>query len=630
MPAASFKSFVEMFHHRIRSTPDSDAFYYKKDRQWSTLLWREVGVRVRNIACGLRALGIEDEQRVAILSGTRVEWILADLGILCSGAATTTIYPSSQASDCAYIIDDSATRMLVAEDDRQVEKIRMYQSQHPLELQTLTRIIVIHGTPSADGFVLTLAQLEAQGAEWDAAHPGDYDRIGAAVGSEQLATLIYTSGTTGRPKGVMLTHDSWVYEGEAVDNLGILSPADKQYLWLPLAHSFGKVLEAVTIRIGVPTAIDGVIEELVDNLAVIQPTWMGAVPRIFEKVYNRILATQMEKGGLSLRVFNHAVAVGRQVSRARQQGQEPGGLLSLKYSLADRLVFSKIRARFGGRIRFFISGSAPLSKEIAEFFHAAGILVLEGYGLTETSAASYVNRPEKFRFGTVGVPVDGTQVRIESDGEILLKGRGVMRGYYNLPEATAEALTPDGWLRTGDIGMIEDGFLKITDRKKDLIKTSGGKYVAPQALEARIKLASTLVSHALVHGDRRNFCTALLTLNPETVIPWARQQGLITEDPTEVMVKAGENDPAKLERQTAIVERLSKNEAVKAELRRALDTVNRDLNSFESIKNFAVLDQDFSEKDGDLTPSLKVKRKAIERKHAALLDSFYVGQTLAV
>ncbi|GDX79576.1 AMP-dependent synthetase [Deltaproteobacteria bacterium] len=601
MPAASFKSVAEMFHHRVRSTPDGEAYHFRVGSDWRTMLWKEVGVRARNIACGLHSLGLKQEERVAIQSGTRLEWILADMGILCAGAACTTIYPSSTAEEISYIVKDSDTCMVIAENDKQVAKLQAARAGLP----GLRAIIVVEGTASADGWVLTLDELERRGAEWDREHPGEYDKIAESIGPSHLATLIYTSGTTGNPKGVILTHDCWVFEGEAIDSIGILSPADKQFLFLPLAHSFGKVLECAQLRIGFSTAIDGDIDTLVANLAVQKPTFMGAVPRIFEKVYNKIVSGAKEKGGMSLKIFTWAVGVGKEVSKLRQAGQEPSGLLSIKYSIADKLVFTKIRAVFGGNIRFFISGAAPLSREIAEFFHGAGIVIAEGYGLTESSAASFVNRPDSFRFGTVGPPLPGVEVRIEADGEILLRGRGIMRGYYNKAEQTAETLNPEGWLLTGDIGHLDDaGFLKITDRKKDLIKTSGGKYVAPQELEGKLKTRSTLISQVIVHGNNRNFCTALVSIAPETVGPYCRGNGL------EVMEYGA----------------FLAHPAVKAELDKVFADYNKELPSYSTIKKYAILPKDLSQDEGDLTPSLKVKRKAVEAKYKALLDGFYVGQ----
>jgi long-chain acyl-CoA synthetase len=600
MASAGFKSVVEMFHHRIRSTPDTEAIHFRKDGVWTVINWKEVGTRARHMACGLRSLGIGAEQRVAILSGTRMEWILADMGILCAGGATTTIYPSNTAEECAYILEDSGSRFAFVENQKQADKLSSVRASLP-ELQ---RVFIVEGKESADGWILPIAALEKLGREWDAKNPGQYDAVADAVGKDHLATLIYTSGTTGKPKGVMLTHDNWVYEGEAIDNLGIITPADKQFLFLPLAHSFAKVLEIAFIRIGVPTAVDGDIDSLVDNLGVVKPTFMGAVPRIFEKVYNKVLSGARESGGVKLKIFTWAMGVGKEVSALRQKKQEPSGLLSLKLSLADKLVFSKLKARFGGRIRFFISGGAPLSREIGEFFHAADLLVLEGYGLTESSAGTFMNRLDDYKFGTVGPAVPHTQVKFADDGEILLKGRGVMRGYYNLPADTAEALDADGWLHTGDIGELRDGtFLAITDRKKDLIKTSGGKYVAPQSIENKLKARSPLVSQVLVHGDNRNFCTVLIAVAEDTTKSWLAQQGITV------------GSYAELTTHPKVIE----------EIDRVVKELNRDLASYESLKKFALLPKDLSLEDGDLTPKMSVKRKVVEKKYRDLLDRFYEG-----
>jgi long-chain acyl-CoA synthetase len=600
MASAGFKSVVEMFHHRIRSTPDTEAIHFRKDGVWTVINWKEVGTRARHMACGLRSLGIGAEQRVAILSGTRMEWILADMGILCAGGATTTIYPSNTAEECAYILEDSGSRFAFVENQKQADKLSSVRASLP-ELQ---RVFIVEGKESADGWIMPIAALEKLGREWDAKNPGQYDAVADAVGKDHLATLIYTSGTTGKPKGVMLTHDNWVYEGEAIDNLGIITPADKQFLFLPLAHSFAKVLEIAFIRIGVPTAVDGDIDSLVDNLGVVKPTFMGAVPRIFEKVYNKVLSGARESGGVKLKIFTWAMGVGKEVSALRQKKQEPSGLLSLKLSLADKLVFSKLKARFGGRIRFFISGGAPLSREIGEFFHAADLLVLEGYGLTESSAGTFMNRLDDYKFGTVGPAVPHTQVKFADDGEILLKGRGVMRGYYNLPADTAEALDADGWLHTGDIGELRDGtFLAITDRKKDLIKTSGGKYVAPQSIENKLKARSPLVSQVLVHGDNRNFCTVLIAVAEDTTKSWLAQQGITVGSYAE----------------------LTTHPKVLEEIDRVVKELNRDLASYESLKKFALLPKDLSLEDGDLTPKMSVKRKVVEKKYRDLLDRFYEG-----
>ncbi len=599
MAVPAFQSVADMFLYRVSATPDLEAFRRPEGEGWRSYTWRQTGDEVRAVASGLRALGLQDENRVAILCSTRIEWIFADLGILVGGGATSTIYPSNTAPECAYILKDSGAVVCFAENDAQVQKLLSERANTP----DLKHIVVIDGAGSADGFVVSWADLQKKGNERHAADPSAYETVAKSVKKTQIATLIYTSGTTGQPKGVELTHDQWLYEGEAIDNLNIMTTADVQYFWLPLAHVFGKVIEMAQIRIGFATAIDGRIEKIVDNLAVVKPTFMCAVPRIFEKVHNKVVATAKEAGGAKWKIFQWAFGVGKEVSKLRQQGMQPGGFLGLKFAVANKLVFSKLQQRFGGRMRFFISGSAPLSRDMAEFFHAAGLLILEGYGLTESSAASFVNRPEKFKFGAVGLPLPGTELKIApEDGEILIRGRGIMRGYHNRPEDTAQALDAEGWLHTGDIGEVDpDGFLRITDRKKDLIKTSGGKYVAPQALEGKFKAICPYVSQVVVHGDNRNYCSALIALDVEAMTKWAGENGMGSKSYAEVVA-----DPKARELISPFV-----------------DQLNSGLASYETIKKFAILPRDLTVEEGDLTPSLKLKRKVVEKKFIDLLNGFY-------
>jgi long-chain acyl-CoA synthetase len=555
-----------------------------------------VGKRVRNLAAGLMALGIEPEQRVGILSGTRYEWILADLAIVCAGAATTTVYPSTGGEDTAYILADSGSRLLFLEDDAQAEKV----AAHRAELPDLTTIVSLTGGGS-DG-VLSLADLEKLGVEYLAAHPTAIDDQAAAIGPDQLATLIYTSGTTGKPKGVRLRHKSWVYEGESIKSQGILGTDDLQFLWLPMAHSFGKVLLSTQLACGFATAVDGRVDKIIDNLSVLQPTFMGAAPRIFEKAYGRIITMTASEGGKKQAIFEKAFATGLEVKRLEAAGKSVPLLLQLQFKLFDKLVFSKVRARFGGRIKFFISGSAALNREVAEWFNAAGLVILEGYGLTETSAGAFVNHPEQNKIGTVGVAFPGSEVRIAADGEVLIKGPNVMEGYHNLPEATAETLI-DGWLHTGDIGELDaDGHLRITDRKKDLFKTSGGKYVAPTAIESQFKAICPYVANMLVHGNERNFVSALITLDPDLIAGWAAENGMAGKSYVEIVTS----------------------DACKAMVAGYVEELNGRLNRWETVKKFVILERDLSIESGELTPSLKVKRKVVETNNKDLIDSLYV------
>jgi long-chain acyl-CoA synthetase len=589
-------SVAHVFLDRVAQSPHREAFRHPDGSGWQSVSWQQVGDRVRRLAAGLLALGIEREDRVAIASGTRYEWVVADLAILCSGAATTTVYPTTGPDDVRYILSDSGSRVLFAEDDTQIEKVRAHRADLPL----LTKVVTIDGTADGD-WVISLADLERLGSEYLATNPTAVDDAVAALDRENLATLIYTSGTTGKPKGVRLVHDTWVYEGAAIKELGELTADDVQYLWLPLAHSFGKVLLSAQMAIGFASAVDGRIDKLVENLAVVKPTFMGGAPRIFEKVHARVVTMAHGEGGAKAKIFDWAFRVGTEVSRLRQQGKEPSGLLAVKHGLADKLVFTKIRDRFGGRIRFFISGSAALHRDVAEWFHAAGILITEGYGLTETGAGSTVGRHDNFRFGTVGLPLPGTEIKLAEDGEILIKGPGVMRGYHNLPEQTAEVLTPDGWMRTGDIGEIEDGFVRITDRKKDLIKTSGGKYVAPQLIEGQFKAICPYAAQLIVHGDSRNYVSALVTLDPEAIVGWAEQNGLGGRSYTEVVTS----------------------DAARAMVQGYIDQLNANLNRWETIKKFAILPRDLTVEEGELTPSLKLKRRHVEKKYSDVLDGLY-------
>ncbi len=611
MTERKFRSVVEVFHNRVRVSGPQEAMWGKGPGGWYALTWKEAGDRARRIACGLHALGLDKGSRCSILATTRPEWVLIDMGILAAGGATTTIYTSNLPDDCAYILSDSGSVYCFVENASQAAKLAGEKANIP----GVKKVIWIDGQPDpgdsegGDPWMTTLADLERMGVEWDQAHPGRYEEVAGSVGLEDLATLIYTSGTTGKPKGVMLTHDNWVFEGEAIDAMQLLRDDDKQYVFLPLAHSFAKVLEIGFIYVGCPSAIDGDLDKLVDNLAVVKPTVMGAVPRVFEKVYNRVVGGAKEAGGLKYKIFLWAVEVGRKVSALRQNRREPTGLLKLKHRLADKLVYSKLKARFGGRIRYFVSGGAPLAREIAEFFHAADILVLEGYGLTESSAASFVNRPDTFKFGTVGPPVPGLEVKIAADGEILLRGRGIMKGYYNLPEATAEALDADGWLYTGDIGELDSANrLKITDRKKDLIVTAGGKNVAPQYVENQIKTATNLVSQVVMLGDRRPFCIALITINPDTVGAWAKQQGIAFTDAADLATKPE-------------VEKLIWGEVQK---------VNGRLATYEQIKKIAILPRDFTIESGELTPKMSIKRKVVEQRNAELIEGLYQGTLAAM
>ena len=603
------KSIAQLLATRVQETPDREAYRYpvpagagaaSTPDQWRSMTWRQTYERVRAIAAGLLALGLGREERVGILANTRVEWLLCDLGILSAGGATTTVYPSSTAEDTAFILADSEAKFVFAEDQGQVDKL----IGHRADMPRLVKVILIDGAPSANkDWVITLTELEATGAAHLAADPKAVEEVVSGIEGTHLATLIYTSGTTGKPKGVRLLHECWAYAADTIEAIKLWGPDDVQYLWLPMAHSFGKVLMAGHIASGSVTAVDGRIPKIVENLAVVRPTIMAAVPRIFEKVYNKILEGA-KQGGLKQKIFEWAIATGKRGSELRQRGKEPSGLLAMKLSIADKLVFSKIKQRFGGRVRYFISGSAPLSRDSAEFFHACNILILEGYGLTESSATGFVNRPSAYAFGSVGLPMPGTEFKLaEADSEILIRSPALLQSYHNLPDQTAEALTEDGWLRTGDIGEVTDGFLRITDRKKDLIKTSGGKYIAPQALEGKLKSTCPFISQVIVHGDKRNFVTALVTLDEEATMKWAKDHGMDGKSYADVVAMA----------------------EAKTLIKPFVDEVNASLAKYEQVKQFAILPKDLTIDEGELTPSLKVKRKVVEKKYATVLDKMYEG-----
>jgi len=593
-----YRSIPDMFLQRVAATPDARAFASPgaAGPQWMT--WREVGDRATAIAAGLHALGVQPEDRVAIACNTRVEWVLCDLGIMCAGAATTTVYPTTEPRDAAYILRDSGSKVLIAEDATQAAKAA------GADLPGLTHIVVISGTAEADVPVVTLAELEERGRTALAAEPELVTRISAGVRPDHLATLMYTSGTTGTPKGVELLHGGWCWQGVAQGKLGILLPEDLEYLWLPLSHSFGKTILSGVIHVGLPTYVDGRLDKLITNLPAVRPTIMCGAPRIYEKLYNGIISRTKAEGGAKWRIFQWAFNVGKQVYAAELAGKQPSGLLKLRHGVADKLVFSKIRERLGGRIRVLVSGAAPLSKDIAEFFHAAGLTIYEGYGLTETSAGAYINVPDAYRFGTVGRPMADMEVRIAEDGEVELRGVAVMRGYHNLPEESANCFTPDGFFKTGDIGEIDSaGYLKITDRKKDLIKTSGGKYVAPTHIEGEFKAICPIVSQVVVIGQARNYVTMVLTLDPDAMPAWTAGGPLAGKSYAEVAASPEAH---------AIIEGYVKE-------------LNARLNRWETVKKFTILPRDLSIESGELTPSMKIKRKVVETTFADNIEKMYEG-----
>ncbi len=585
------------FLDRVTTSGDAEAYRFPRGEEWASVTWTEAGQRVRRLAAGLVSLGIEPEQRVGIASGTCYEWVLADLAVMCAGAATTTVYPSTNTEDTAYILSDSGSRVVFAEDDEQIAKLRESRS----ELGDIVKVVTFTGATDGD-WVIGLDDLAALGDAALGDDPDLIDTIAASIAPEQLATLIYTSGTTGRPKGVRLRHRAWVYEGEAIKAQGILDESDLQFLWLPMAHSFGKVLLSTQMACGFPTAIDGRVDKIIDNLGVVRPTFMGAAPRIFEKAHGRIVTMTASEGGAKQKIFDQAFKVGLEVAARTRDGKSVPLPLKAQHAVFDKLVFSKVRERFGGRVRFFISGSAALNGEIAEWFNAAGILILEGYGMTENAAGATVNHPDDYRIGSVGPPLPGSEVRIGEGDEVQLRGPHIMEGYHNLPEETARTLTEDGWLRTGDKGSLDErGFLTITGRIKDLFKTSGGKYVAPSSIESKFKALCPYVSQFMVFGNERNFVVALITLDPDAMAGWAQEND---------MSGASYGDVVSSDKVRTMIEEY-------------VEQLNDRLNRWETIKKWQILDHDLTIESGELTPSMKVKRNVVEDNNTDLIASFY-------
>jgi long-chain acyl-CoA synthetase len=551
---------VSLFLAQSRARGDRAALRSKKDGAWRPVSWTDWEKRARALAARLVELGVEPGDRVAVFGNTREEWVVADLGILMAGAVTVPIYQSLVADQAAYVLEHSGARVLVAEDAKFVERIAGHDAAL---VKGLAGTILFDAMPGD-------ASAGAGGA--DAAKRVD-ERIAAAKPGD-LATIMYTSGTTGPPKGAMLTHENVVFEAAALEKMVPIGPDDEQLLFLPMAHIFAKMLVAMQYQRGYTTSFAESMLKALDNAAEVNPTVMGCVPRLYEKVYSVANEKAAEAGGLKLAIFRWATDVGR---------RKVGGLRGW---IADKLVLSKIRARFGTGMRFAISGGAPLAKDLAEWFEGAGLLVLEAYGLTEVTGGTTINTIEHHRFGTVGKPVPGVDVKIAGDGEILIRGPSVMRGYWRRDDDTRAVIDDAGWFHSGDIGEFDaDGYLRITDRKKDIIVTAAGKNIAPQNIENLLK-QSALISQAMVHGDKRPYLVALVTLNAEAV------------------ARIGEGE-------------------VRARVQLEVDAVNARLSSFETVKKFAILEKDFSIEGGELTPTLKVKRKVVSDRYREMLDALY-------
>jgi long-chain acyl-CoA synthetase len=588
-----------MFWSRVEKSGSQPAQMFKQGGAWKTLTWREVGEVVREVALGLIALGRQKGETIALLSASRAEWVQADFAIFSAGCITVPVYPTYPPDLIAYVVNDSQARTIIVEDATQLAKVLEARDKMP----GVENIVVIAGYEATQPpkTVMTWETLRRLGRDHETAHRSTLAERVAGTRPDDLASIVYTSGTTGPPKGVMQTHGNHIGALAAGRNA---TPVDEQWvhlLFLPLAHSFARLESFLGVYRGLTTAFAENLDKVGENLKEVRPHFICSVPRVFEKVYAKILAGVAAGPPLKKKIFQWAIGVGREVSRHQQRGQPVPPLLAVKRAIANKLVFSKLQAALGGRLQWAVSGGAPLSRDIAEFFHAAGILLLEGYGLTETCPALTFNRPDRYKFGSVGQALEGIDVKIAADGEILAKGPNIAKGYFKQPEATAEVFEPSGWFHTGDIGRLdEDGFLFITDRKKDLIVTAGGMNIAPQNIENLLK-ADPFISQVMVYGDRRPYPVALITLNPDELQKFAREQGILSSDPS-VIVK-----------HPKVVERIS----------RTVEEKNSQLQSYAKIKKFTILGGDFTLEGGELTPTLKVKRKVVAQKYTNALEELY-------
>ncbi|HEX8824154.1 MAG TPA: long-chain fatty acid--CoA ligase [Archangium sp.] len=604
-PAVAARNLVELLLQRAQS-PAKVAASLKTGGRWEDVPWGRILEDVKVLSAGLISEGVKPGDRVAIFADTSLQWVVCDLAISAAQAITVPIYASNTPDEARYILNHSEASFVFVDHDEATPKqagratrLRQKLSECP----GVRRTVLFEGSPGGDA-ELALSDLMARGRQAHDAQPGAFEERVHAVKAEDICCIIYTSGTTGDPKGVLLSHGNWAYEANGAKTVGLMLPADSVMMFLPLAHSFGQVVKAAWLSMGFRMVFAESAEKLLSNLMETHPTILPAVPRVFEKVYNNVVSNGSSAPGLKGRMFRWAFSLFDEYVEAKNQGREPP---HLGLALARKLVFSKVRAtldeKLGGHMRLFVSGGAPLSKKIALFFDLLGYKVLEGYGLTETSAASCVNPPERIKIGTVGPALPGSQIKIAPDGEILIHGPGVMKGYYKNDTATAEVLEPDGWFHSGDIGELDvDGYVRITDRKKDIIVTAGGKNVAPQNIEGTLK-TFPLVSQAMVYGDKRKYLVVLVTVSEEPARKLLTEKGVTPGNYAEICRRP----------------------EIRAAVQEILDKVNADLPSYSTLKRFAVMESDFSQESGELTPSLKVKRKLVSQKFKQVLDGLYEG-----
>ena len=584
----------QVFINTIKSFQKEDLMLYKSGGKYIPVSTSEFEEKVKGFALGLKDLGLNAGEKLIILSENRPEWVMTNFANLCLGATTVPIYTTLAPEQIRYIIDDSDAKIVVCSNLDLWGKLNVIKDQ----LDKVTHFICFE-TEAPEG-VLSFKDVVASGNKLTSNEPDLFEKMALRVQPENLASIIYTSGTTGVPKGVMLTHFNLISNMMAVCQIIEFSSDDTSLSWLPLSHSFEHLVTVAYIYKGVSIGYAESVETVAANMLELRPHLLTSVPRLYEKIYAAIMESVLSGSGLKRKIFFWALKTGKKVGQKKLRGQKVSGLLETKRKIAHKLVFSKIIAKTGGRVRLFVSGAAPLSKDIAEFFHALGIVILEGYGLTETSPAITLNTFEHVKFGTVGRPVPGVEVKIAEDGEILAKGPNIMKGYYKKPAETEEVFDGE-WFKTGDVGFIDtDGFITITDRKKDIIVTAGGKNVAPQQIENLLR-TSPFIINAVAIGDRRKFVSALIVPEFDKLESYAKANKISFSSRGELL----------------------NNEKILNKIEEEIAKSTDDLARYEKIKKFALLKRDFEIEKGEMTPTLKVKRNIVEDKYKILIDSFY-------